>query len=190
MKQGKLIIFSAPSGSGKSTIVNALIERGIPLEFSISATSRLPRGNEKDGVHYHFLSPESFKSKVENNLFLEWEEVYESKYYGTLSSEVDRIWSKSKHVIFDVDVKGGINLKSKFGDRALSVFIQSPSIDILNSRLKTRNTESQTQLNVRLEKAEHEISFAKDFDLVIMNDILDIAIDQAYEKVTQFLHGY
>ena len=105
MKQGKLIIFSAPSGSGKSTIVNALIERGIPMEFSISATSRLPRGSEKDGVHYYFLSPESFTSKVKNNLFLEWEEVYKSNYYGTLSSEVDRIWSKSKHVLFDVDVK-------------------------------------------------------------------------------------
>jgi guanylate kinase len=190
MQQGKLIIFSAPSGSGKSTIVNALIERGIPLEFSISATSRLPRGSEKDGVHYYFLSPESFNSKVENNLFLEWEEVYDGKYYGTLSSEVDRIWSKSKHVIFDVDVNGGINLKSKFGDRALSIFIHSPSIDVLKSRLKSRNTESQRQLNIRLKKAEYEISFAKDFDLIIMNDRLDLAIEQAYEKVTQFLHGY
>ena len=188
VEQGKLIIFSAPSGSGKSTIVNALIDRGISAEFSISATSRLPRGEEKDGIHYYFLSTESFRSKVKNGQFLEWEEVYEGSYYGTLSSELDRIWAKRKHVFFDIDVKGGISLKNKFGDRALSVFIQAPSIDVLKSRLISRNTENQAQLKMRIEKARDEMSFAKDFDLVIVNDSLDLAIERAYEKVTQFIY--
>tara|TARA_B100001093_G_C26856865_1_gene1027862 strand:+ start:4907 stop:5476 length:570 start_codon:yes stop_codon:yes gene_type:complete len=188
VEQGKLIIFSAPSGSGKSSIVNALLDRGVPAEFSISATSRLPRGEEKNGIHYYFLSPESFSSKVKNGDFLEWEEVYEDIYYGTLSSEPNRIWAKRKHVFFDIDVKGGINLKNKYGDRALSIFIKTSSIDVLKSRLKSRNTENQDQLNMRMEKAKIEMSFSKNFDVVILNDSLDKAIEQAHKKVTQFLY--
>jgi len=189
MNPGKLIIFSAPSGSGKSTIVNHLIDRGMPIEFSISACSRQPRGKEKDGEHYYFLSPEEFKAKVEQDEFLEWEEVYEGNYYGTLRSEVDRIWAKGKHVIFDIDVVGGLNLKKQFGDHALSVFIKAPSIDVLKKRLMIRNTESSDQLKMRLDKAEEEMDYAKDFDLIITNDDLKTAQEEAYKKVSQFING-
>ena len=189
MSQGKLIIFSAPSGSGKSTIVNHLLEQGVPMEFSISACSRAPRGEEKDGEHYYFLSPEEFRSKVDTDEFLEWEEGYEGRYYGTLRSEVERIWAKGKHVIFDIDVVGGVNLKKHFGDQALSVFIKVPSIEILKERLTLRNTEDETNLKMRLDKAEEEMGFAKDFDLVILNDDLKRAQQEAFDKISAFING-
>jgi len=189
MNQGKLIIFSAPSGSGKSTIVNYLINQGMPVEFSISACSRAPRGEEKHGEQYYFLSPEEFKAKVNADEFLEWEEVYEGNFYGTLRSEVERIWAKGKHVIFDIDVIGGINLKNQFSDNALSVFIKAPSIAVLKKRLSERNTETQSQLDMRLNKAEKEMSYAKEFDLVIINDDLEIAQQEAFQKITDFING-
>ena len=188
MSQGKLIIFSAPSGSGKSTIVNHLIKRGVPVEFSISACSRAPRGEEKHGEHYYFLSPEEFKSKIDANEFLEWEEVYKGCYYGTLRSEVDRIWAKGKQVIFDIDVVGGLNLKKKYKEKALSVFIKAPSVEILKERLMIRNTENEANLKMRLDKVEKEMTYAKNFDLVIINDDLVTAQKEAYQKVTDFIN--
>ena len=189
MSEGKLIIFSAPSGSGKSTIVNYLVAQGAPVEFSISACSRAPRGEEKDGEHYYFLSPEEFRSKVEAKEFLEWEEVYPGRYYGTLRSEVSRIWKKGKQVIFDIDVVGGVNLKKLYGDKALSVFIKAPSLSVLKERLVARNTEDEANLNMRLEKAEEEMTYAKDFDIVIVNVNLKMAQNEALQKVTDFING-
>jgi guanylate kinase len=189
MDQGKLIIFSAPSGSGKSTIVNYLLERDVPLEFSISACSRAPRGEEKNGEHYYFLSPEEFKAKVAANEFLEWEEVYDGRYYGTLRSEVERIWAKGRQVIFDIDVVGGVNLKKKYGKQALSVFIKAPSLEVLKDRLVSRNTEDEVNLKMRLDKAEEEMTYAKDFDIVIVNDDLKTAQQEAFQKVTDFINA-
>lgn len=189
MDQGKLIIFSAPSGSGKSTIVRHLLRRDVPIEFSVSATNRAPRGREENGVDYYFLSPEEFNAKIDADEFLEWEEVYEGRYYGTLRSEVERIWSEGKQVIFDIDVEGGLTLKKQFGGRALSVFIKVPSLDVLKERLMARNTEDQENLNMRLDKAKSEMSYAKYFDLVIVNDNLEIAQEQAYQKVMDFING-
>ena len=189
MDQGKLIIFSAPSGSGKSTIVRHLLRRDVPIEFSVSATNRAPRGREENGVDYYFLSSEEFKSKINSKAFLEWEEVYPDRYYGTLNAEVDRIWANGKQVVFDIDVQGGLNLKKQFGERALSVFIKAPSIDALKERLMARNTEDQENLNMRLDKAESEMAYAKYFDLVIVNDDLEIAQEQAYQKVMDFING-
>jgi len=189
MDQGKLIIFSAPSGSGKSTIVRHLITRDVPIEFSISATNRAPRGREENGVDYYFLSSEEFKSKIKSKAFLEWEEVYPDRYYGTLKAEVDRIWANEKHVVFDIDVEGGLNLKKQFGERALSVFIKVPSIDILKQRLMARNTEDNENLNMRLDKAKSEMAYAKYFDVVIVNDDLETAQEQAYQKVMDFING-
>ena len=189
MSEGKLIIFSAPSGSGKSTIVNYLVAQGVPVEFSISACSRAPRGEEKDGEHYYFFSPEEFRSKVEAKEFLEWEEVYPGRYYGTLRSEVSRIWKKGKQVIFDIDVVGGVNLKKLYGDQALSVFIKATSLSVLKERLVARNTEDEANLNMRLEKAEEEMTYAKDFDIVIVNENLKTAQNEAFQKVTDFING-
>lgn len=189
MDQGKLIIFSAPSGSGKSTIVRHLITKDVPIEFSVSATNRAPRGREENGVDYYFLSSEVFKSKIKSKAFLEWEEVYPDRYYGTLKAEVDRIWANEKHVVFDIDVEGGLNLKKQFGERALSVFIKVPSIDILKQRLMARNTEDNENLNMRLDKAKSEMAYAKYFDVVIVNDDLEIAQEQAYQKVMDFING-
>ena len=189
MTKGKLIIFSAPSGSGKSTIVNYLLEQGVPVEFSISACSRDPRGEEKHGEHYYFLSPVEFRAKVEAGEFLEWEEVYPGRYYGTLHSEVVRIWAKGKQVIFDIDVVGGVNLKKQYGTQALSVFIKAPSVAILKERLVARNTEDEANLNMRLEKAEEEMTFAKYFDIVIVNDDLKTAQEEAFQKVNDFING-
>ena len=189
MNQGKLIIFSAPSGSGKSTIVRHLLRRDVPIEFSVSATSRSPRGREENGVDYYFLSSEEFKSKINSKAFLEWEEVYPDRYYGTLNAEVNRIWANGKQVVFDIDVEGGLNLKKKFGERALSVFIKAPSLDVLKERLMARNTEDQENLNMRLDKAQSEMAYAKYFDLVIVNDDLEMAQEQAYQKVMDFING-
>lgn len=185
----KLIIISAPSGSGKSTIINYLISKGLPLGFSISATSRAPRGTEKDGVEYHFLTPDEFRAKIQNDEFLEYEEVYKDKFYGTLKSEVDRIAASGKTAVFDVDVKGGVNIKKFYGDRALSVFIQPPSIDELRRRLESRATDAPEVINDRIKRAEFELSYADKFDHVIVNDDLQKAEDEAYELISNFING-
>ncbi|TAJ11973.1 guanylate kinase [Marinilabiliaceae bacterium JC017] len=186
-KKGKLIIFSAPSGSGKSTIVNALLKKGFDLEFSISATSRLPRGAEQDGVEYYFLTPDAFRQKIEHEEFLEWEEVYTDTYYGTLKSEVERITSKGKNIVFDVDVVGGVNIKKMYGDRALSLFIQPPSIEELRNRLVGRSTDSEEKIAQRIGKAEEELSYAPKFDKTIVNDDLETAINETENVLSEFL---
>ena len=184
---GKLIIFSAPSGSGKSTIINYLLEQGLNLKFSISATSRAPRGEEKDGVEYYFLSPEDFRKRIAAGDFLEYEEVYTDKFYGTLKSEVERIFKEGNNVIFDVDVVGGCNIKKYYGNRALSVFIQPPSVEELRRRLVGRNTDSPEVIESRLAKAEYELGFAGQFDVVIVNDDLDKAKEETLRTVRNFL---
>lgn len=187
MRKGKLIIFSAPSGSGKSTIVNYLLGCGLNLAFSISATSRAPRGTEVNGREYYFLSPEEFRQKIANDEFLEYEEVYRDNLYGTLKSEVERLRNEGMNVVFDIDVAGGVNLKSKFGDEALSIFIMPPSIEALRMRLVGRNTDSAETIEKRLAKAEFEMSFAPKFDRVILNDNLDIAKRETLNVITDFL---
>ena len=172
---GKLVIFSAPSGSGKSTIINYLLTQNLNLHFSISATSRSPRGNEKDGVEYYFLTPEQFRAKINEGEFLEYEEVYTDKFYGTLKSEVERILNEGNNVVFDVDVVGGCNIKNYYGDKALSIFIQPPSIEALRDRLVGRGTDSMDVIENRLTKASFEMSFASKFDKVIINDNLENA---------------
>ncbi len=186
--KGKLIIFSAPSGSGKTTIVRHLLKT-FPnqLEFSISATSRAKRGVEENGKDYHYLSVEEFKQKIDNNEFLEWEEVYAGTHYGTLRSEVDRIWAKGKHVIFDIDVEGGLNLKKQFGDTALSVFVMPPSIKILEERLNSRSTDTPESIARRVAKAEKELKTADLFDTFILNEVLEEAFVKAEKVVSEFL---
>ncbi|NDW09864.1 guanylate kinase [Dysgonomonas sp. 520] len=184
---GKLVIFSAPSGSGKSTVVNYLLKQNLNLHFSISATSRLPRGCEKDGVEYYFLTPEEFRERIDNEEFLEYEEVYPDRFYGTLKSEIERIVSNGGNVIFDVDVVGGCGIKAFYGDEALSVFIQPPSIEELERRLVNRGTDSPEVIQARIEKAEYEMTFAPQFDVVILNDNLDQAKAEALSVVSEFL---
>ncbi|MGB9745652.1 MAG: guanylate kinase [Bacteroidales bacterium] len=185
--QGKAIIVSAPSGAGKTTIVHRLLESGLPLGFSVSATSRPRRMNEVNGVDYFFLTPDEFMKKVKNGDFIEWEEVYENQYYGTLKSEIERLWQEKKHALFDVDVKGGINLKKYFGTQALAIFIKPPSLQILNERLKARGTETEESLKKRMAKAEFELSFAPGFDAVVENDVLEKAVDEVYRLVAGFI---
>lgn len=185
--KGKLIIFSAPSGSGKSTIINYLLKQNLNLHFSISATSRLPRGTEKHGVEYYFLSPEEFKVKIANGEFLEYEEVYEDKFYGTLKAEVERILNEGKNVIFDVDVVGGCNIKKYYGSQALSVFIQPPSIETLRQRLEGRGTDTLEVIKNRVAKAEFELGFACKFDAIIVNDDLEKAQRETLKIVKQFV---
>ncbi|WP_085535267.1 guanylate kinase [Massilibacteroides vaginae] len=184
---GKLIIFSAPSGSGKSTIINYLLQQNLNLHFSISATSRLPRGEEKDGVEYYFLTPDEFRARIKGGDFLEYEEVYTDKFYGTLKSEVERILSEGNNVVFDVDVVGGCNIKKYYGDRALSVFIQPPSIAALRERLVNRGTDKPEIINDRVQKAEYELSFAPQFDVVVVNDVLETAQSEALAVIKAFL---
>ena len=186
-KRGKLIIFSAPSGSGKSTIIQSLLQRDLNLSFSISATSRAPRGTEKNGVEYYFISPEEFRQRIANGEFLEYEEVYAGKYYGTLKSEVERILDSGRNVIFDVDVVGGLNIKKYYGDQALALFIQPPSIEELKRRLNHRATDAPEVIASRIAKAEYELSFAPKFDCIIVNDILEKAQEEAYQTIRQFL---
>jgi guanylate kinase len=184
---GKAIIFSAPSGSGKTTIVRHLLQNNPDLGFSISASTRDRRGRtEEDGKDYHFLTPSAFKQKIDNDEFIEWEEVYEGNFYGTLKSEIDRIWSLNKNVIFDLDVKGGINLKKYFGDRALSVFVKVPSMELLKARLSDRGTESPESLSRRLFKAEFEMSFQNEFDVVLVNESLQKSLDEAQQLYDEF----
>lgn len=187
MQQGKAFIFSAPSGSGKTTIVKHLLEHNPDLRFSISACTRSQRPNEVDGRDYYFMTPSAFRARIEENAFIEWEEVYEGKYYGTLKSEIERIWQQGKHVVFDVDVQGGVNLKKYFGDRALAVFVKVPSIDKLKERLTARNTESTESINQRIAKAEEELQYEKDFDITLINDHLDEALNRAQHYYDEFV---
>lgn len=176
---GKIIIFSAPSGSGKTTIVRQLLERYPQLEFSISATSRAPRGAERDGVDYYFFTPEEFRQAVADDRFVEWEEVYKGTCYGTLRSEMERIWQKGHVIAFDVDVMGGINLKRLFGDNACSVFVMPPSIEELRRRLQGRGTDAPEAIDRRIAKAEFELTKAPEFDHVVVNDRLEDAVAAA-----------
>ena len=184
---GKLVIFSAPSGSGKTTIVRELLKRFECFEFSISATSRAPRGVEKDGVDDYFLTNEEFKARVERDEFVEWEEVYQGTCYGTLKSEMERIWAKGNVILFDVDVIGGINLKRIFGADACSVFVQPPSIEELERRLRGRGTDAEEVIQKRIAKAEFELSKASEFDHIVVNDVLSVAVDQTADIITNFL---
>lgn len=187
MNKGKLLVFSAPSGSGKTTIVRHLLEQtDLNLEFSVSCTTREPRGEEKNGVDYYFISLDEFKSHIKAEEFVEWEEVYRDNFYGTLKSEVERIWSKGKNVIFDIDVAGGLRIKSKFKQETLAVFVKPPSIDELKIRLKKRSTESEDKINMRIAKASVELATAPQFDKIIKNYDLDVAKAEAYELVKQF----
>ncbi|HNV27822.1 MAG TPA: guanylate kinase [Cyclobacteriaceae bacterium] len=187
MMAGKALIFSAPSGSGKTTIVKHLLKNNSDLGFSISASTRDRRGRtEQDGKDYHFLTPEEFKEKIDNDEFIEWEEVYAGNFYGTLKTEIERIWSEGKNVIFDVDVKGGINLKKYFGENALAVFVKVPSIEILKARLQERGTESEESLSRRLFKAKFEMTFQDKFDVVLVNEDLDKSLAEAQKLYDQF----
>lgn len=187
-KGGKLIIFSAPSGSGKTTIVRHLLQfPELNLEFSISATSREPRGEEKDGEHYYFLSLKQFKQHIKDGDFLEWEEVYRDNFYGTLHKEVERIWAMGKNVIFDIDVAGGLRIKKKFPEETLAVFVKPPSVDELKIRLKKRKTESEEKINMRIAKASVELATAPQFDKIIKNYDLDTAKKEAYDLVADFI---
>ena len=183
----KLIIFSAPSGSGKSTIINYLLEQDLHLAFSISATSRPPRGQEQHGVEYFFLTPEEFRQRIADNEFLEYEEVYQDRFYGTLKSQVENQLNAGQNVIFDVDVVGGCNIKQFYGDRALSVFIQPPSIEELRRRLEGRGTDAPDVIESRIAKAAYELSFASKFDVVIINDDLETAKAEALQVIREFL---
>jgi guanylate kinase len=188
MQPGKIIIFSAPSGSGKTTLVQWLLTQDLNLCFSVSATSRSSRGNEVPGKDYFFLTPDEFRAKIAENAFLEWEEVYTDKFYGTLKSEVYRLLSEGKNVLFDVDVKGGINIKKHFGEKALSVFVQPPNVETLRQRLEKRGTDSAEIIRERVEKAAYELTFAPQFDVVIVNDELGKAKKKCMEKLLAFLN--
>lgn len=188
MKGGKLIVFSAPSGSGKTTIVRNLLEKEpLNLAFSVSVTSRKPRGNEKEGRDYYFISTEEFKEHIRQNNFLEWEEVYRDNFYGTLHSEVDRLWEMGKNVIFDIDVVGGLRIKKKYPKQTLAIFVQPPSVDELKIRLKKRKTENEEKINMRIAKASIEMATAPQFDHIIVNDKLDNAIRDAEELIANFI---
>lgn len=190
MNKGKLIVFSAPSGSGKTTIVRHLLTKeDLNLEFSISAATRDPRGEEVNGKDYYFMSIEEFKKHIKADDFVEWEEVYRDNFYGTLKSEVERIWAKGKNVIFDIDVAGGLRIKSKFPQETLAVFVKPPSVDELKRRLKERSTESDDKINMRIAKAHVELATAPQFDIVIKNYDLDIAKEEAYQLVKEFVNS-
>ena len=185
---GKVIIISAPSGSGKTTIINYLLQQNLPLQFAISATSRAPRGDEKDGVEYYFLSPQAFKKKIKNGDFIEYEEVYKDAFYGSLKSEVERIMSNGNHVIFDVDVAGGLRIKKNYAEKALSIFIFPPSIEDLRKRLYTRGTDTPEMIERRLSKALSELEVAPEFDIVILNDVLEKAQVETLHAIQQFIN--
>lgn len=188
MQQGKLIVFSAPSGSGKTTIVKHLLnDTELPLDFSISATSRSPRSGEENGKDYYFISMEDFKKNIEDNAFVEFEEVYKDNFYGTLRSELHRIWAEGKHVVFDIDVIGGLNIKNQFPEQTLAIFVSPPSVKELERRLRFRQTETDEKIQMRLEKAEREIAEAPHFDVVLKNHDLEIAKREAYQLVNDFL---
>ena len=185
----KMIIVSAPSGAGKTTIVNYLLANIPNLTFSVSACSRPKRPNEIDGVSYYFMSIEEFKAKIQNDEFVEWQQVYENKYYGTLKSEIERIWNLNKYIAFDVDVLGALNIKKLYGSNALSIFIMPPSLDVLEHRLRNRNTNNEEDIRQRLQKAKFEMSFSDQFDNTIINDDLQTAEYEALTLVTNFLNN-
>lgn len=189
MKFGKAIIVSAPSGAGKTTIVRHLLQLPLNLSFSVSACSRKQRENEKHGVDYYFLTADEFRKKISEGAFLEWEEVYEDHYYGTLKSEIERLWNAGKHIIFDVDVVGGFNLKRVLGDRALAIFVQPPSLQALEERLRNRKSESEEMLCKRVKKAEIELRQAEKFDVILVNDKLEDAKKEAEQMVSKFLES-
>ena len=184
---GKAIIFSAPSGAGKTTIVKKVLNAGIPLKFSVSACSRRKRDSEENGKDYHFLNVKEFKHKIERNEFIEWEEVYKNNYYGTLKSEIDRIWKSKNHVIFDVDVKGGLSLKKYFGENAISIFINPPSIKILFDRLRNRGTDNDSSLKKRMYKAKTELTYKNQFDMAITNDNLNLTVQETLKIIKSFI---
>lgn len=187
MPEGKVIIFSAPSGAGKTTITRHVLQVFSQLEFSVSATTRPQRGHEANGKDYYFISQEDFRQKIEAGAFVEWEEVYKNGFYGTLKSEVERIWNKGHHVVFDVDVKGGINLKKIYGEKALSVFVMPPSIETLEKRLRRRNTDSEESIRARVKKAFTEIDYYQYFDIIILNDKLELSTLEAENLVGAFI---
>ena len=186
---GKLVIISAPSGAGKTTIVKHLLESGLNLGFSVSATTRPPRGDEKDGIDYFFLSVAEFRKRIKKNAFVEWEEVYKDILYGTLKSEMERIWANGNHLIFDVDAKGGINLKKKFGTKSIAIFIMPPSVEELENRLVNRATDNPEKIRIRVNKSIEEIELANQFDSVIINHHLDKAKEEVLKIVTSFLES-
>ena len=189
-QQGKLIVFSAPSGSGKTTIVKHLLQQNdLHLDFSISATSRYMRGDEVNGKDYYFISAEDFQQKIKENAFVEYEEVYKDNYYGTLKTELERIWALGKHVIFDIDVVGGLNIKSQYPEQTLAVFVNPPSVEELERRLRFRQTESDEKIAMRLEKAEREISRAPEFDVILENHDLETAKKEAYNLIYNFVNA-
>ena len=187
--KGKLFVFSAPSGSGKTTLVRHLLSQEIPLGFSISATSRKLRGTEIEGTDYHFLSLSEFKQKISENAFVEYEEVYEGNFYGTLRSEIDRLWAEGKHVVFDIDVIGGLNVKAEYPEETLAIFVQPPSFEELEKRLRERNTETEDKIQQRLDKSATELTYSQDFDLILLNDDLTKAKREVVGLVKQFLRS-
>ncbi len=189
MKQGRLLIFSAPSGSGKTTLVRYIMNKLDTLVFSISATSRKKRGKEIDGKDYYFLSSDEFREKISKDEFVEWEEVYSERYYGTLKSEVERIRNQGKHVVFDVDVVGGDNIMKMYGEEALSIFVMPPSLEVLKERLLERGTDSKEDIQIRIDKAEFELTFADKFDKTIVNDVLEKAQKESLNLVLNFINN-
>lgn len=187
MKEGKIIIISAPSGCGKSTIINALFERGhVDMKFSVSATNRPPREGEEHGKNYYFLTDDEFRNAISQDAFVEYEEVYPGRFYGTLRSEVERRCAEGQNVVLDIDVKGGMRVKKMYGDKARSIFIMPPSVDVLRSRLEGRATDSAEEINKRVQKAEFELSFAPEYDVTIINDDLNVAIEQTEQEILNF----
>ena len=187
--EGRMMIFTAPSGAGKTTLVRHLLSTYDFLDFSVSAATRERRAHEIDGKDYYFLSRKEFESKIEDNQFIEWEEVYEGQYYGTLKSEVERIWSSGKHVVFDIDVKGATSIKSIYGDCCLTVFVRPPSLEVLIERLTGRNTESPSSLAKRIERVKREMTYENTFDVVLVNDLLDVAKKEAEYYTENFILG-
>ncbi|MGB2245149.1 MAG: guanylate kinase [Flavobacteriaceae bacterium] len=186
MKKGKLFVFSAPSGSGKTTLVRHLLTQNLPLGFSISATSRSPRDNEIDGKDYYFLSEKAFQEKIEQDAFVEYEEVYKGAFYGTLKTEIERLWKEGKHVLFDIDVIGGLNIKAQYPEETLAIFVQPPSLDELEKRLRERGTETEDKIQQRLDKSASELTYSHNFDMILINDDLVKTKQEVVRLVKQF----